>query len=139
MFFNQITECNLLRVWYTSLDDWQTHRDILRCNQTVFGTWRSDCAQISTDHGVQFIRLHFMFDCKAFGHTWHVARVSFFKEVTRVDSAPFQMQRVSESKQGNFILVENIIRGAFLSPDPKHSGHFFVNDLIDNDMFLRVE
>ncbi|KDQ16697.1 hypothetical protein BOTBODRAFT_97965, partial [Botryobasidium botryosum FD-172 SS1] len=133
-----ITVFNLLRVNFTSLDDWQPDRDVLRCNQTAYGTERADCVQVKTTLGVEYFRLQLMFTCIAFGREWEVAWVTPFSSVQAADISPIGMEQVKEEKKTQFILIENIIRGAYISPDFGQEGLFFVNDLMDYDMFLRL-
>lgn len=37
-----------------------------------------------------------------------------------------------------FFFARSIIRGAYIVPDFNERGDFFVDDLIDSDMFLRM-
>ena len=136
-----MTIYNLLRVTFVSEDDWQPHTDILRCNSNVHGVDRSDCVMVNTEDGICYARLHLMFTCQAFGQEWKVALVTYFDEVKSAKKAPcgIGMSQVKESSTGDFIIVESIIRGAYLSPDAQNEGYFFVNDLIDGDIFLRIQ
>ena len=65
--------------------------------------------------------------------------MAFFSAVTSANMLPIGMMRVEEEKRGKFIPVESIIRGAYLNPDYDMDDHYFVNDLMDNDIFLRLQ
>ncbi|KDQ11826.1 hypothetical protein BOTBODRAFT_113908 [Botryobasidium botryosum FD-172 SS1] len=133
-----IVEHKLLRVNFTSLDSWQREGDILRCNQVAYGVDRSDCVMVKMTKGLKFGRLHFMFTCQAFGKCWNVARVTFFSQVTRAQESVVGMERVQETEEGEFILIDTIVRGVWLTPDSDKEDFFFVNDLIDSDAYLRL-
>ncbi|KDQ05512.1 hypothetical protein BOTBODRAFT_122708 [Botryobasidium botryosum FD-172 SS1] len=113
----QLTIYNLLRVKFISTENWQPDGDVLRCNKEVYGVEREDCVMVQGDGEVNYARLHLMFTCTAFGKVWRVAR---------------------EEKDGQFILIDSIIRGAYICRDGDKTNYYFVNDLIDNDMYLRL-
>ncbi|KDQ12670.1 hypothetical protein BOTBODRAFT_45772 [Botryobasidium botryosum FD-172 SS1] len=133
-----IVEHKLLRINFTSLDTWQRDGDVLRSNQVAYGVDRADCVMVKVTKGHQFARLHFMFTCQAFGKCWSVARVTFFSHNAKAKSSQVGMERVKETQKGEFILIDTIVRGAWLTPDGDKKNYFFVNDLIDSDAYLRL-
>jgi hypothetical protein len=90
---------------------------------------------VPTELGRSIARLQRVFSVEAAGLTWEIALVTWFETVSKVDRLTGQ-QRVHEQSKGSFILLESIVRSAHLIPASDKAGQFFLNDLIDCDMYL---
>lgn len=124
--------------------DFQPARDLIRCHPFFHKSIRFDPVLVQTaDSGLSVARLHMVFELRAFGRTWAIARVSHFRRRIRSSASRIDQARVQEESKGSFILVSSIVRAVHLIPhwsmDGPMDGEFFVNDLIDPDMFLRLQ
>jgi hypothetical protein len=93
---------------------------------------------VPTELSLSITRLQRVFSVEAAGLTWGVALVTWFETVSKVDRLTGQ-RRVCEQSKGSFILLESIVHAAHLIPASDKAGQFFLNDLIDCDMYLRLQ
>jgi hypothetical protein len=70
-----------------------------------------------------------------FSHMMHIQDLLETK-IETVDSFKF-VQNLAQKQ--SFFFVQSIIHGVYIVPDFEEQGDFFVDDLIDEDMFLRME
>ena len=133
-----------LKVNYASEVDWKWATDYLRCNPLFHGHPRYDCALVQlTEHSTAFVRLIFVFKCTIMNSEFKFALVQPYTagigSQRRLDrDLKLTCVRVVPQSQPIFILVDSIIRGALLYPDPTNHGGFIVVDHIDGDLFLRT-
>ncbi|KAI0749834.1 hypothetical protein C8Q80DRAFT_1269641 [Daedaleopsis nitida] len=141
---DQITEYFMLEVNYESTVDWKTCTDLVRCNPDFHDGERYDGILLQTQAGPVFGRLLNMFTCAVGGKTYPIALVQPFS--TSVGTRPrkdkdlgFYRVRERARSRAEFFSVHSIIRGVLLVPDFGKKGDYFVHDLIDGDMFLRMK
>ena len=144
---SQIIEYRTFKVLYTSRDDWQLHTDILRCNPLFHGHARHDSVIVDTGgvDKISFAKLIFMFKCTVFNTVYNIALVRYYhpsppQSVTRSDKLTgFQRISLSPPKNAEFLFLNSVIRGAYVAPaSDTRPNEFFVNDLIDSDMHIRL-
>ncbi|KAJ7737168.1 hypothetical protein DFH07DRAFT_753146 [Mycena maculata] len=138
----QIEQCKVLYVEFQSIVDWDSGRDILRCNPMFHGRSRYDSI-IYEGQGDDLAmgQLELVFRC----HLPHKAtldlamirpyRKTSWAARTRTDCP----MREWSGSSTIFISLEHVTRGALLCPIFGASRDvFYVIDCIDADMFLRV-
>jgi hypothetical protein len=90
----------------------------------------------------QFARLELIFRCELPSGQWcDLAMITPFKNSRWKPRTVWHGCRICEPGKPQIISLEYLIRGALLVDTEltRLSGkHFFVDDLIDNDMFLRM-
>jgi hypothetical protein len=89
------------------------------------------------------VRLIYIFQVSANDKTYPFALVQPMDAPVGVISAKekaLKLFRVRARQASEFIPVRSIVRGAVLVPDsdPEHKGDFFVMDVPEADMFLRL-
>jgi hypothetical protein len=132
-----------LTIFYRSLDDWSDEKDLLRCNPDFFGHTRYDGAMVLTATGHIFVQLIYIFEISANNKIYPFALVQPMDAPVGVISAKekaLKLFRVRARQASEFIPVRSIVRGAVLVPDsdPERKGDFFVMDVPEGDMFLRL-
>jgi hypothetical protein len=132
-----------LTIFYRSLDDWSDEKDLLRCNPKFHGHARYDGAIVLTPTGHIFVQLIYIFKVSANDKTYPFALVQPMDAPVGVISAKekaLKLFRVRARQASEFIPVRSIVRGAVLVPDsdPERKGDFFVMDVPEGDMFLRL-
>ncbi|KAJ7280986.1 hypothetical protein C8J57DRAFT_1564409 [Mycena rebaudengoi] len=141
---DEIIPYQFLKVFFQSLDDWEDYADYLRCSPDFYGHPRYDVVIIKTVSGTMFARLIFVFGFKV------KDKIHCFALIQPLDSGTgplspkdkalgFYRVREKPRRDSEFIPVESIIRGALLASDPDKNGDFLVVDVVDNDMFLRLQ
>ncbi|KAJ7939882.1 hypothetical protein B0H13DRAFT_1586736, partial [Mycena leptocephala] len=108
---DQILPYRFLKVLFKSLDNWVDDADYLRCNPSFHNQERCDAALMKTTAGNIFVRL-------VYG---------------------FYRLRARQRKSCQFISVHSIIRGALLAPDFDKTGDYLVADIVDSDLFFRLQ
>jgi hypothetical protein len=98
---------------------------------------------VLTPTGHIFVRLIYIFKVSANDKTYPFALVQPMDAPVGVISAKekaLKLFRVRARQASEFIPVRSIVRGAVLVPDsnPEHKGDFFVMDVPEGDMFLRL-
>lgn len=124
--------------------DWRTAVDILRCNPCFHRRPRYDGIMVQTTKGPIFGILILLFTC-AVGTTEHpIALIQPYDAYAgphrnKDQDCGFFRVRAKPRSKAEFFFAQSIIRGAYIVPDFGERGDFFVGDLIDADMFLRME
>jgi hypothetical protein len=131
----------------TSMVDWSTQTDLLRCSPQFWGRPRYDF--IITNHptrGQVFARLVCLFTCTVGARVHPLALVQTMDRQPRSGPVRETDKKLSiyrwnlrARNRCELISVHTIVRGALLIPDAIYSGDHFVVDTIDADMFLRVK
>lgn len=139
----QITEYYSVYVRYASEVDWRLNEDILHRKDNFHGARRHDCIILQGPDGLLFARLLMVFTCVALGTVHPMALITVYDPVTRVNwkDRALGFRRVREpptTRRSEFIFLSSVIRGAYLVSTHEREGEFYVNDLIDADMFLRL-
>jgi hypothetical protein len=137
----QITVFKALYVTYQSVEDFRARTDKLRCNPTYHGRARYDFAWFNVE-GMQFARLEGLFRCHLpSGVTRDVLLVQGFKDTRWRPQTFWDGCKVVEKGPSRFVLPDYVVRGALLVDTElgrPNSQRFFVDDTVDNDMFLRM-
>ncbi|KAF8207999.1 hypothetical protein K438DRAFT_2071545 [Mycena galopus ATCC 62051] len=139
-----ITPQQFLKVFFNSLDNWLIDEDFLRCNPSFHNRPRYDAALVKTTRGNIFVRLVYVFACKIDEQVFPFALVQALDAKTGQRSAKDKalgLYRVREQdrKKSEFISVHSIIRGAMLAPDFGKKGDYLVADVVDADMYFRLQ
>lgn len=133
-----------MRVDFTSVVTYETETDYLRCNPKFHGNPRYDGVIINTGQKVIFAKLVFIFEYSFEGITEPLALVWPLDAPTgprsRKDKELGLIRvRAVPRVDCEFIPVQSIIRGAMLVDDPDAADEFFVVDVVDTDMFMRMK
>ncbi|KIJ38584.1 hypothetical protein M422DRAFT_176350 [Sphaerobolus stellatus SS14] len=136
--FLTLTPYQCLYLTYMSVEDWREKTDILRCNPSFHNSPRYDCVVINTNP-VTFGRLEYVFSCKdAEGQKCDLALVRKFEDSCWRPKTKWEGCRVLREKEYGFVLLKYLIRGCHLIPTlDKDKSTYYVNDLVDNDAFIR--
>jgi hypothetical protein len=93
---------------------------------------------VPTEYGLSVARLHLVFTCEALDRSWAVALVTWFETVSEADKTRIGMRRMQEQTHGSFISVDTILRLAFTEQAGGNARQFWLSDLYDADMYLRL-
>jgi len=133
-----------MTVQYTSADNWTRQRDILRCNPLFYGRKREDTVIIQGPPGeLWFGRLKALFRL-ASPHPLHkhgIAMVQYFDASDSQAATDIRMRTVQESQKTEFIFLTSVVRACHVIPqfgDNRKPTRYYVNDLVDGDMLLRL-
>ncbi|KAH9858046.1 hypothetical protein C2E23DRAFT_719166 [Lenzites betulinus] len=142
---SKIREYRLLRVNYESMVDWRQETDILRCSPKFYNAPRYDCASFSASPSDFFGRILFMFTCTVGNKVEPMALIQPYERYPGapskkdIDLGLYRLQERPRSK-AEFVSLHCVLRGALLVEDFDTKGSdFFVHDLVDADMFLRMK
>lgn len=100
---------------------------------------------VNVDGGkIMFARLVFVFTCNFQDMVEPLALIQPYDAPTGVRSRQdrelgLYRVRSQPRQQSEFIPLQSIIRGALLFPDQDQPDEFFVMDLADTDMFIRMK
>ncbi|KAA1474760.1 hypothetical protein DENSPDRAFT_906474 [Dentipellis sp. KUC8613] len=128
---------------FQSREDWKEGRDLLRCNPSFNGQPRFDCVMINTEHAASYGRLQFIFICRLpSGTELDICLIRDLEPSTWKPRTKWDGCRVFREGKLMFVLAKYLIRGCHMIPafdSPSTTKYFYLNDLIDGDMFLRCE
>lgn len=137
----QVRVYQAVKVWYQSLEDFREQRDNIRCHPDFHTRERRDCVILNTENH-QFGRVEGLFRCTLpSSATYDVALVTTFKTSRWRPDTDWAGCTVVEPAGTMFISPQYFIRGALLvDTDLRYltGRRFFVDDVFDNDMFLRM-
>jgi hypothetical protein len=126
---------------YQSQEDFRYKRDILHCSPNFHGRPRFDGVLLKTE-ATQFGRLEGLYRCTLpSGSVREVALIRAFTESSWRPPSSWAGCRVIEQGDLMFVTPQYLIRGALLVDTDltRLTGdHYFVDDVVDNDMFLRM-
>ncbi|KAJ7243981.1 hypothetical protein C8J57DRAFT_1452331 [Mycena rebaudengoi] len=134
---DEIIPYQFLKIFFQSLDDWEDYADYLRCSPDFHGHPRYDAVIIKTVSGTMFARLIFVFGFKVKDKIYRFALIQPLDGGTGPLSP--KDKALGFYRDSEFIPVESIIRGALLALDSNKNGEFLVVDVVDSDMFLRLQ
>ncbi|KAJ6455239.1 hypothetical protein C8R45DRAFT_1056741 [Mycena sanguinolenta] len=140
---DEIVPYRFLRIFYQSLDDWSDLADLLRCIPCFHGQPSFDTVLVLTEAGPIFSQLIYVFEVSANGKVYPFALVQPLDlpvgAISAKDKALKLFQVHAKLRHASeFIPVHSIICGAVVVPDSKKSGDFFVMDVQEGDVFLRL-
>ncbi|KAJ7849957.1 hypothetical protein B0H14DRAFT_2445266 [Mycena olivaceomarginata] len=132
-----------LKVYYQHLGNWTSTVDHLRCNPEFHGQARYDGALVKTTDGHIFVQLIYMFSCTIEGNSHPFAIVlplDTRQAITRKDRL-LRLHRLHAKprKQAEFISAHSIVRGILLAPNFNNVGEYFIVDIADTDVSLRLK
>ncbi|KAL1938432.1 hypothetical protein VTO73DRAFT_11672 [Trametes versicolor] len=146
---HKLVETRYIRVDYESVVNWKQDTDHLRCNPSFYNAPRFDHIIYNIDdHTIGFAQLLFVCVCSFNNIQVPLALVQPLDIVKTPRSNAdrgmgLRRVRRSPANPPDFILVTSIIRGALitedLDEDNQSTGDFLVIDVVDGDMFLRLE
>ncbi|KIO18770.1 hypothetical protein M407DRAFT_224755 [Tulasnella calospora MUT 4182] len=140
-----ITPFKRLRVPYTSYDNWTPNIDLIHAHPLFHGKPRYDAVLLALDGHAKLVlgRLRLLFRCHALGRVWDVAFIQPADVIRPANGVDIGMTIVKEREEAEFVLTSSIRRAAFFSPTFEGGGidgpEYFVNDLVDYDMILRLD
>ena len=130
---------------YNSLVDWTPSTDYVRCNPRFHGCLRYDFVIADLGQGLVFAQLVFIFTCKFNEETYRLALVQPLRKSSRASvkeadkTTSIHRWYARDRKYCEVIPLDCVVRGAVLVKDPKYKGDYFVIDMLDGDMYLRVK
>jgi hypothetical protein len=132
-----------LKVSYESKITWQENTDHLRCNPNFQKKPRYDCVMINTTKGIIFAQLIFIFTTKIDDTEYPWAFIQPYDAPIGVltdKKKKLELLRVRAQPRGSaeFVDARSIIRGVPLVPTFERDGDYFVFDVLDADLFMRV-
>lgn len=82
-----------------------------------------------------------LFKCTAYARAWDVALVVVADVVKRASQTTIGLRIVKARNEATFMLTTHFERAAHVIPtfDDSNPSLFFVNDLVDYDMYLRFD
>ncbi|KAJ6616145.1 hypothetical protein B0H10DRAFT_1800154 [Mycena sp. CBHHK59/15] len=127
-----------------SLGNWTSTMDYLRCNPNFHGQSRYDGALVKTTNGLIFVQLIYMFSCMVEGKSHPFALVLPLDSRTgalgrKYKALRLHRVRAKPRKDAEIISAHSIVRGALLAPDFDSADEFFVVDIADTDISLRLK
>ncbi|EGO31125.1 hypothetical protein SERLADRAFT_432782 [Serpula lacrymans var. lacrymans S7.9] len=125
---------------YQSHEDWSEGRDILRCNPNFNKESRFDCVLINTDTSEPVpARLQTVFRCFLQSSSFDIVSVKIFKPSNGIPRTRWSGALLyDEARDFKLVMAKSLIRGAhMIEAFDLKEGRFYLNDLIDGDMFLR--
>ncbi|KAJ7038856.1 hypothetical protein C8F04DRAFT_950739 [Mycena alexandri] len=141
---DQIMPYRFLKVFYQSLDDWSDEADFLRCSPSFHGRSRFDGALVLTATGNIFVKLIYVFQVALDGKNYPFALVQpldapLGRILAKDKVLKLFRVRAKPRQAAEFISVHSIVRGAVLVPDSERDGDYFIMDVVEGDMFLRMK
>ena len=129
---------------YESRVTWKAITDYLRCSPNFFNAPQDDYVLVNTVQGVLFAQLVFVFSIQISETIYPLALIQGFGPAK---PSPAQLRkdtdlrflRLKKLKKTELIFARSIIRGAVLLPAGDTDGDFIVFDLIESDMFMRIQ
>ncbi|TFK27784.1 hypothetical protein FA15DRAFT_635076 [Coprinopsis marcescibilis] len=133
---------------YQSLVTWKMERDIVRCSREFHGHPRYDYVMMKTTLGTVFARLLYLFVIfpkstvsdgipLAVVLPYHAAIPP--KSIEKDADLGFYRVRLSAQPQPQIVHAHSLIRGALLVPAFDQDSDLIVFDILDADMFMRME
>ncbi|KAF8573746.1 hypothetical protein K439DRAFT_1374481 [Ramaria rubella] len=132
----QIFPFKCIYIHYQSLEDWSTLRDIAWCCPSFHGQPRYDCVIINTAP-VSHACLCFVFRCFLDSVPEDIALIHQLTASKWSPKTKWRNYQVFEEAEYDFVLLRYVVCACHMIPTfiPK-SGRYYLNDLVDSDMFL---
>ncbi|KZS90436.1 hypothetical protein SISNIDRAFT_488320 [Sistotremastrum niveocremeum HHB9708] len=111
----------------------------IRCAESFHNQERYDVVLVALpDKSYVYARMRLLFSCQVLGQDQQVACVTLLRTVIPPSEHFIGMRRVREDAAGSFIYLKWIVRSVYVQPTFDEEEHdFFVNDVMDSDMYLR--
>ena len=130
-----------------SLDNGTGRDEFVRTHDEFHGRKRSDSVILRSPSGTRFAKVIKMYDVPFQRSTYTIALVQGFRlaalsEYTASDRVTgFRLLQLESPQQTFFVPVSEFIRRAFIVPvsDPPRPSYHLLNDVIDTDMFFRLQ
>ncbi|KAF8956317.1 hypothetical protein BDZ97DRAFT_1907242 [Flammula alnicola] len=142
---SEILEYRYLKVSFISKVTWEAETNHLRCNPNFMSKPRYDYILVATpDGGVMFAKLIFMFTTTTNDRIdpWVLIQPydAHIGQPTTCEK-DFQLYRVRTKVRSSscFISAKSIIRGVVVLPSYVKDEDYYVFDVLDDDLFLRVQ
>lgn len=145
-------ECRFIKPSYESIVTWTSCEDYLRCAPLFYGQPRYDGIMVSVAgdqlNNVLFGQLVFSFLCKVGNGDTEPIALIWPMDIPSDSQNPHARKdrhlglfrlRARPRAQCRFVSLRSTIRGAMLVNSYDTAGDFFVVDLVDSDMFLRLK
>ncbi|KAH9476946.1 hypothetical protein JR316_0010862 [Psilocybe cubensis] len=138
-----IVEYRYLKVKYISEVTWKPEINRLRCNPNFNKKPRFDNVLVKVGDGTMIAQLVFVFTAQIGKNSSPWALIhpfnAFIGQPTKYET-DLQLYRVHAKirSAAQFIPVEDIIRGVMLIPTYKKEDDYYIFDLVDEDLFVRV-
>ncbi|KAM6499899.1 hypothetical protein JOM56_005407 [Amanita muscaria] len=146
---DDFNEFRFIKAYYESRVTWEADNDYLRCSPSFHSKERYDCVMINKGEG------RVMFACLLFNFMYSMAENTYSDYHPFALVLPYDVIGVRQQKdkylqllrlrrqarhQSMIISAFSIIRGAYLVPtnDTIYSNEYYVVDIIDADMLLRL-
>lgn len=124
--------------------NWHIKMDYLRCSPMFSGRPRYDFVIADRPGGLVFVRLVLVFVCRVGERDFHLALVQLLEKKSRAPTKIIDKNlsiirwHIRPRNRCEVIPLNCIVCGAGLVADKGYSGDYFVIDMLDEDMFLRV-
>lgn len=133
-----------MKSYYESKVSWMAEMDHLRCNPCFYNKPRFDFVILLTLNEIIFGRLVFIFTYTIDDTPYPFALIQTFDAATgvsrRIDrDLGFIRIRAQLRDHAEFFPARSIIRGAFVVPTNEKADEYFVVDVVDTDMFIRIQ
>jgi hypothetical protein len=140
----QISEYRYVKVTYESKITWQSNTDLLRCNPSFQKKPRYDCVIINTTEGIMFAQLIFVFVTTVENTEYPWAFIQPYNipvGLPRRKEMELGLFRVCAQTRASaeFVDARSIIRGVVLVPTFEKDDDYFVFDVLDADLFMRIQ
>jgi len=131
---------------YQSLDDFSIKYDIIRTHEEFHGHKCTDSVLVQQrdgSHNLGYAKLLLMFKISVSGEEHDIVFIQDYAVASPADMSEddkatgFRKLILGGLESTYFILPDSIIRSAFIvNTDDIHENHYFINDLVDTDMYL---
>src|SRR5258708_17258134 len=127
--------------WYPSNIKHNTHEEFHghKCTDSVL------VQQRDASHNLSYAKLLLMFKISVSGEEHDIVFIQDYAVASPADMSEddkatgFRKLILGGLESTYFILPDSIIRSAFIvNTDDIHENHYFINDLVDTDMYLRL-
>ncbi|PBK81617.1 hypothetical protein ARMGADRAFT_947935 [Armillaria gallica] len=135
----------MLKSYYTSLADWRPTTDILRCSPSFNHCPHYDFVLAQTEARPLFAQLVMIFECNVHGKTFPLMLVWPFNQPaggqSKQKDQDLELYRVKTKPNGPpcLISIYSVLPGALLIEDTAAPKEYLVVDMVDLDMFLRMQ
>lgn len=127
-----------VQLCYRSLSTQMLTWEYARCADKFYNKRRYDCVLVNAPTEQFFARIQGLYSCLAFNKTWLLACVTRLKRIDNQRSQVIGFPHVREERSGIWIDVSWITRFVYEQPTFDRDDEFFINDVVDSDMFLRL-
>ncbi|KAF6759534.1 hypothetical protein DFP72DRAFT_1100990 [Ephemerocybe angulata] len=143
----QIRAFRSIEIFFTSEETWDIESNILRCSPSFYRRPRYDAIMLNDGGSIVIARLLSLF--VVYPNDDPASEVPLALIIPYDTSVPASLKRQDRKlglyrvRQGlqpkpEFIFARQIIRGTVLVPADENGQDFFIFDVLDSDMFLRV-